>query len=60
MTFVFTVIGVVLILEGIPYFAFPAKSKAWAATLQEIPDKTLRIMGLTAMVSGLLLLYLLS
>jgi uncharacterized protein YjeT (DUF2065 family) len=58
MVFIFSVLGVVLILEGIPYFAFPRKVKGWAVLLQEIPDRSLRIMGLISMAAGLLLIYM--
>ena len=51
-------LGVVLIMEGIPYFAFPRKVKQWALLLQEIPEATLRIIGLISMAAGLLLLFM--
>ncbi len=57
MTFLLSVLGLLLIIEGLPYFAFPVKAKGWARTLQEIPEKSLRIMGLIAMIFGLVLLY---
>ena len=57
MAFFWSVLGVVLILEGIPYFAFPRRVKQWALILQEIPERTLRVMGLLSMMAGLLLLY---
>ncbi|HHL39703.1 MAG TPA: DUF2065 domain-containing protein [Deltaproteobacteria bacterium] len=60
MVFAFTVLAVVLIVEGIPYFAFPHRVKEWARLLEEIPEKNLRAMGLAAMVFGLVLLYALS
>lgn len=46
-----------MILEGIPYFAFPGKVKQWALMLQEIPAGTLRIIGLISMAAGLMLLF---
>lgn len=52
-----SILGAVLILEGIPYFAFPKKAKDWATSIQSVPESTLRIMGLVAMASGLVLLY---
>jgi uncharacterized protein YjeT (DUF2065 family) len=58
MGFLLSVIGVVLILEGLPYFAFPKKVKGWALLLQEIPERSMRVMGLISMVAGLLLLYM--
>ncbi|MEE8575320.1 MAG: DUF2065 domain-containing protein [Thermodesulfobacteriota bacterium] len=57
MGFLLSVVGVLLVLEGLPYFAFPRKTKEWAMMLGEIPDRSLRIMGLVAMVFGLLLIY---
>jgi hypothetical protein len=57
IAFIVSVVGVLLVIEGIPYFAFPKKAKFWASMLQEIPDRTLRVMGLAAMATGLALLY---
>ncbi len=53
-----TVIGLMMIIEGIPYFAFPEKMKAVLKQIQEMEPGTLRIMGLMAMLIGLLLCYL--
>jgi len=47
----------VFIVEGLPYFAFPEKIKAYLLKLLDIPDSTLRILGLLAMVTGLILVY---
>jgi uncharacterized protein YjeT (DUF2065 family) len=47
----------VFIVEGIPYFAFPEKLKIYLAKMLELPDASLRIMGLAAMVVGLVLVY---
>lgn len=49
--------GVVLIIEGLPYFAFPEKIKVFLSKLQDIPDATLRILGLLSMITGLILVY---
>jgi len=57
MKFLLCVIGLVLIIEGLPYFAFPEKIKACLKRLSEIPDRALRIMGLSAIVTGLVLVY---
>ncbi|MCK4738856.1 MAG: DUF2065 domain-containing protein [Deltaproteobacteria bacterium] len=57
MAFILSVLGVVLILEGIPYFAFPAKVKEWSLAMQDIPPKVLRILGLASMGAGLFLLF---
>lgn len=52
------VIGMVMIIEGVPYFLGPAKMKFWAQKMQELPDGTLRIFGAALMLSGLLLVYI--
>lgn len=57
MKFFLCVVGVVLIIEGLPYFAFPEKIKIFLLKLQDIPDSTLRILGLFAMITGLILVY---
>jgi uncharacterized protein YjeT (DUF2065 family) len=49
--------GLVLIVEGIPYFAFPGRMKKWMSTLQKVPDSSLRAMGFAAMALGLLIAY---
>ncbi len=51
------ILGAFFILEGIPYFAFPKKAKEWASSVQDIPDKTLRIIGIISMATGLAFLY---
>jgi uncharacterized protein YjeT (DUF2065 family) len=50
--------GLVLILEGLPYFAFPYLFKSWIARILEIPESRLRVYGLSAMIAGLFLIYL--
>jgi uncharacterized protein YjeT (DUF2065 family) len=57
MKFFLCVIGMVMILEGVPYFAFPEKMKAWIVKVLELPDGTLRKFGLVLMVAGLFLVY---
>ena len=51
------VIGMVLVLEGIPYFAFPEKIKSLYQKIQDASDSNLRMFGFLAMVIGLLLVY---
>lgn len=58
MKYFLCVIGMVLIVEGLPYFAFPDKIKSYLRKLIDIPDTTLRIMGSFAVVAGLILVYL--
>jgi uncharacterized protein YjeT (DUF2065 family) len=57
MKYFLSVIGMVLILEGLPYFSFPDKLKAYLRKLTDIPNTTLRIMGSIAVIVGLILVY---
>lgn len=58
MQYFITVMGMVMILEGVPYFAFPDKIKAWLQKLIETSDPALRGLGLGLMLAGLLLVYI--
>ncbi len=58
MEFFLCVLGVVMIVEGLPYFAFPEKMKLWMQKIFEMPDETLRKFGLIIMLIGLFLVYL--
>lgn len=58
MEFVLCVLGLVFIVEGLPYFAFPAQIKQYLSKVTEIPDRTLRILGFAAVVTGLFLVHL--
>jgi uncharacterized protein len=53
-----TVLGMVLVLEGLPYFAFPGTFKGWIRRMLEMPDSHLRGYGMISMVLGLFLIYL--
>lgn len=58
MDFFLCVIGMVMIVEGLPYFAFPNKMKNWVGKIIVSPDSSLRKFGLVIMVLGLSLVYL--
>jgi hypothetical protein len=47
----------VFIIEGIPYFIFPEKLKIYLLKMTELPVATLRFLGISAMIAGLILLY---
>jgi hypothetical protein len=49
--------GMVLIIEGFPYFAFPEKMKFWFSKLIETPENSLRKLGFVFMIIGLGLVY---
>jgi len=58
MKLFFCLLGLVLVIEGLPYFAFPDRMKSWIGKIQEIPDSQLRTMGFFAMCTGLVLVYI--
>lgn len=51
-------IGLVLFIEGLIYGGFPAYLKSLAVRLQDIPEQQLRIAGFSAMLAGLVLVWL--
>ncbi|MBN1850612.1 MAG: DUF2065 domain-containing protein [Deltaproteobacteria bacterium] len=58
MKLLFLVVGIIFIIEGLPYFAFPDKMKTWMRRIQDLPDSHLRIMGLVALVIGWIMVYI--
>jgi uncharacterized protein YjeT (DUF2065 family) len=57
MKFFLCVVGMVMIIEGLPYFAFPEKMKFWIQKVTGTPDSSLRQFGLVLMVLGLILVF---
>ena len=57
MEFFLCVIGMVMIIEGLPYFAFPTTMKAWVTKVINSPESSLRRFGLVLMILGLALVY---
>jgi uncharacterized protein len=57
MKFFLCVIGMVLIVEGFPYFAFPSKMKEVVSTIIELDDNILRKFGFFLIVSGFIIVY---
>ncbi len=53
-----TAIGLVLVLEGLVYAAFPRGLKQMMAMAQETPDETLRRFGLVALALGVVIVWL--
>ena len=58
MKFILSLVGMVLILESLPYIAFPEGMKEWLRQLSEMDGGLLRAMGLVALAVGLGLCYL--
>jgi uncharacterized protein YjeT (DUF2065 family) len=57
MKFLFTLIGLVFILEGLPYLTFPEAMQRWLRQLMEMRTGQLRVVGFFAVVLGLLICY---
>jgi len=58
MKFFLCVLGMVMIVEGLPYFAFPEKMKLWVQKILEMPDSALRKFGFVLMLTGLFMISL--
>ena len=58
MEFLLTVLGVVLVVEGVPWFLSPAGAKNLVRQVLLMPDRLLRLGGFGAMLLGLLLVRL--
>lgn len=54
----FVALGVVLIVEGMPWFLSPRRTKRMLSELFQLSDNSLRVVGLIFMLAGLLLVYL--
>ncbi|WP_240910066.1 DUF2065 domain-containing protein [Desulfopila sp. IMCC35008] len=50
-------IGMVLILEGLPYAAAPEVMRDWLGKLSQLPASQLRAFGFVAMLIGLLICF---
>lgn len=58
MKFLVSLLGVVLVIEGLPYAAFPEPMQQWLKQMTVMPPRLLRILGFLAIGTGLLLCYL--
>lgn len=58
MKLLVTVLGLIFVLEAIPYVLFPEAMKRWMAHIGQMPAGALRATGLIALGLGLLLCYL--
>ena len=58
MKYFLCVIGMVMIIEGLPYMTFPEATKRYLLKLCEVPDRMLRNVGALAVIVGLFFVYL--
>jgi len=57
MKFFFSVIGMVMIIEGLPYFAFPSKMRNIVQAMVNLDNSQLRKFGFVLMLAGLGIVY---
>jgi len=58
MDYFLCVVGMVMIIEGLPYFIVPDRMKAWVSKVLEMPEASLRQFGFVLMIVGLGLVYM--
>ena len=58
MKFFFCVMGMVMIVEGLPYFISPNKMRQMVTMILQRPEGTLRRFGFLMMLAGLVVVYL--
>ena len=51
-------LSLMLVIEGIIPFLYPGRWRQLVATMADIDNASLRLMGLGSMIAGLILLYL--
>ena len=57
MKYFLCVLGMIFIIEGLPYFIFPERLKIYLAKITTMPESTLRFLGISVIIVGLILLY---
>jgi len=58
MKILLLLVGLILILEGMPYVAAPEAMRDWLKKLSEMPAATLRKVGAVAMAAGLMICWI--
>ncbi|MBF0421952.1 MAG: DUF2065 domain-containing protein [Magnetococcales bacterium] len=53
-----TALGLMMILEGMPYFLAPDRMRRWIMKIAELSERSLRQTGLILMLLGLGVVYL--
>ncbi|MCE5335829.1 MAG: DUF2065 domain-containing protein [Desulfobacteraceae bacterium] len=55
--YMFTVLGLIFFVEGVPYLADPNRVKKWLEWLLTVSSRDMRLIGAGLMVVGLLFVY---
>jgi len=58
MKLMILLVGMVMILEGMPYVAAPQAMKEWLVKISEMDTGVLRTLGLVSMLGGLFICWL--
>ena len=58
MTDFLAVLGLVFVIEGLVFAAFPGHAKKAIANVLETPDYTLRLIGIGSAIAGLMVVWL--
>ena len=56
MSYFLSVLGLVFIVEGLPYFVFPEKMKEFLAKIDSMPTSKLRAFGISIIIVGFIIL----
>jgi uncharacterized protein YjeT (DUF2065 family) len=56
MKLLVTLIGLILVLEGLPYVVAPEAMQRWLQQLLDLKPSQLRMMGAVAMAAGFIIL----
>lgn len=57
MDYFLSVLGLVFIVEAVPYMLFPGKVKSFAQYIQKVRNGRLQALGIIAAFTGLLIIY---
>ncbi len=57
MTEFIVALGLVFVIEGLVFAAFPGAAKRATLAVQESPESTLRVVGLASAVLGVLMIW---
>lgn len=58
MTDFLAALGLVFVIEGLVFAAFPAQAKRAVQSVLDTPDATLRVIGVGSALAGLILVWL--
>ncbi|HHO75541.1 MAG TPA: DUF2065 domain-containing protein [Deltaproteobacteria bacterium] len=58
MGYLLCVVGMVFIIEALPYIAFPGKVKEIAQAIHLVPNRILQVIGIIVAFAGLAIIYI--